>query len=268
MAREPQPRAPGKEDMKNGLNIGYRPAPAKALAAALVWACLSTAAGAHDRPAADSGKAGAKDCICTTQLYYNFCVSVQGRDGDTLTLVRTASGVVDTLIIPGENPGRNCFAERKGTTSLQVYRAGMLVKDTAGIAVGIFECCHAEPKKISLRIPMQMPTITIVLDSAAWGKRDSIAVDSTSVTRWRNDTLVAKQTFTRTRAYRKLAARLARIPAGEYSPGPVGDSPKQVYSVRVRAGSKSIVCHNCRKVRDNQGQRIRNLVREARSLLR
>lgn len=241
------------------------------LVAVLFWVSLSCAAGHPGKHHSDSAKAGDKDCVCTTKLYFNFCVALVGVSpaSDSLTIVRTVDGKEDTLIFPApDSTARTCFPERRGNSSVQVYRGGKLVKDSNGIAVGTIECCHAQPKKIVLKVPAEMPAITIVIDSANRGKQDSIVLDSTSITRWRGGELLAKKTFPRTHAYRKIAARLERIPAGEYSAPMDGGNLQLVYFVKIRAGNKAIVCSNCRLVTDKQGKKIRNLVREVRELLR
>ena len=94
-----------------------------------------------------------QDCICTTELRVNYCITVNGSGEipDSLTIVRTRKGIQDTLRTGSESSG-NCFYEAPGKSSLQVFKDGALIREIKGIKVKIVDCCHGEPKAVDIAL--------------------------------------------------------------------------------------------------------------------
>jgi hypothetical protein len=95
-----------------------------------------------------------QDCICTTELRVNYCVTVNGSREipDSLVVVRERAGKLDTLK-SGEEASGNCLYEFAGKSSVFVYKKdGGLLKEIKGVKTKTVDCCHGEPKTVDIAL--------------------------------------------------------------------------------------------------------------------
>lgn len=93
-----------------------------------------------------------KDCACTTELRFNFCLTNRGAQAlpDSLTYVRETAGspVVDTA----DFFISSCFPERVGKHRVAVYSGDSLVYRSAWVVTDVEDCCHAKNATVDLEL--------------------------------------------------------------------------------------------------------------------
>jgi len=95
---------------------------------------------------------GSEGCACTEEIRFNFCITLNGSDSlpAGVTLVRVRGDIRDTVPV---GPTIACLSDWPGTSKVQVFREGAMVKETGYIQVKTVDCCHGEDKKVDITLP-------------------------------------------------------------------------------------------------------------------
>ncbi|MGL1900742.1 MAG: hypothetical protein OCC49_01310 [Fibrobacterales bacterium] len=87
-----------------------------------------------------------ESCACTSDIRFNYCVTINGKDSipDFLDIIRISNLRTDTLSNTMDY-SNNCFDEISGTTQVKIVKNNSIIAEKNDIVTKTVDCCHSEP---------------------------------------------------------------------------------------------------------------------------